>query len=459
MATRMLRWVLIHGRGVFDFHFISHQRLNTSQLHPDTPGDSNVNIISAANRKLLQQRGRHIFVNSDFGRKYKCVVKYAGSYRMEDWHFVECFSNYLFVRDVLPPNCLAIWRTIQDICRHYCRPLLPSQCTAADRDRMAKKLIEVGKAFDSPGFPHCLMTYNLHQLVCRLPVQEEQRGQVAPCLDYWMERLVRRFKEVIQGHVSSNPEKTFTNVTLVDFALSKQLALFPALLHMHRFVRPSQLDRNHENNQEGEAYDSADPLQLHRSQMLNKGKRPSRPQHEELVRLVLLHLRDSKPAGWPRGAQAAEQLVREALAANKPRHAWLFEAADLCGREIIRTAAGFKRGRRQNCWVLVEWVVGGVTTRHICLVNNLLKLEHPLGAAAGAEVLRLALCTVYLPMEKEGAAFVARHGQLSPDSDPSSGMYPVDLAIIRSKVVGCLPEAYQKGRMYFMRYYNISKTY
>jgi hypothetical protein len=422
------------------------------------PIDSNVNIISPENRKLMQKRGHHIFVNTDFGRKYKCVVKYSGSFRMEDWqHFVECFSDYLFVGDVVPANCLAIWRNIQDICRHYCRPLQPSQCTTAARDRMAQKIMEVAKALDSAGFPDCLMTYNLHQLVCRLPVQEQQRGQVAPCLDYWMERLVRRFKEIIQGHVSSNPEKTFTNVTLVEFALSKQLAMYPELISMHRFVRPSQLDRGRPgNNQDGEAYDIADPL--HRSQMLGKGKRPPRSQWDELVRLVLLHLKDAKPAGWPRTGQAAEQLVRDALAAKQPRHAWLFQGADVKGEEIIRTAAGFKRGRRQNCWVLVDWTVGGVKKPYICLVNKLLKLEHPLGAA-GAEVLRLALCTVHLPMEKAGAAFVARHGHISPDSDIQSRMYPVDLSIIRSKVVGCFPDGYRKGTMYFLQYYNVSKTY
>jgi hypothetical protein len=411
------------------------------------------NIISRQARKVIQQRGSHMLLTSDFGRPYKDVIKYMGSYRMEDWqHFVECFSVYLFAGDVLPANCKVIWQLIQDVSRHYCRPPSDEACSAAARAAVAQKMMAVAVAYETQGFPAKMLTFNLHQMICRLPVQEAERGPVAPCTDYWCERTIREVKEVVHGHVSKFPEKTYANAALLDFALAKQLALHPGLHAIHSKVRPSQSAPSAAQAGRPEI-DAGDPVT--RSQMLGTGAPLSRRAADlaELAELVAMHVEENMPRGWD-VARAAEEALA-ALSSLQPRRAWRYKSADRQGQDLIRLES--KSGGRQNCWVLVHWTTGdGAPEPYMCAVEQLLKVVHP--TADDAEVLRLAICRVYETQPKEEGMFVAKADELSVGPRHST-LYPVDVSSMDSKLVVSFPDGYGRGRILGKQFYNVSKTY
>jgi len=60
-----------------------------------------VGAMSSAGKKVAAQRAADVQLTSDFGRPYKDVTNYLGSFKMEDYlHFVETFSLYIFRGDV-----------------------------------------------------------------------------------------------------------------------------------------------------------------------------------------------------------------------------------------------------------------------------------------------------------------------------------------------------------------------
>ncbi len=79
-------------------------------------------IVKSRERQLIRSRSPFMGVTTDFGRKYKCVLKYHNSYRMEDFlHFVESFSYFIFLPGTLPEGLHRMWKFIQRFVNHYCR--------------------------------------------------------------------------------------------------------------------------------------------------------------------------------------------------------------------------------------------------------------------------------------------------------------------------------------------------
>lgn len=145
----------------------------------DKDGSHTATIISKAGRATIAGRAGHLMLSSEFGRQYRCLAKSHKSYRMEDWqHFLETYSLYIFKGDVLPGHCAKIWSNLQEVCRWYCRPKTADEFAPSARTRVAGLLFEVGLLLQSGGFPPNQMSANLHTLVCRLPMQEAERGQV-----------------------------------------------------------------------------------------------------------------------------------------------------------------------------------------------------------------------------------------------------------------------------------------
>lgn len=144
----------------------------------DKDGTRTPNIISRAGRAIIASRVGHLMLPSDFGRLYRCILKYLASYRMEDLqHLLETYSLYVF-KDVLPDTCARVWANLQEICKWYCRPKTADEFTEEARKRMAGLLYGVGVLLESGGFPPNLLSANLHTMVCRLPMQEAESGQV-----------------------------------------------------------------------------------------------------------------------------------------------------------------------------------------------------------------------------------------------------------------------------------------
>jgi hypothetical protein len=254
------------------------------------------------------------------------------------------------------------------------------------------------------------------------------------------------FKEYVHGHVSKAPEKTFTNMMLTEHAMSAQLAAHPDLHNMHRFVTPTP------KAPEGEEYDENEgPLA---SQLLGRGYAPSRAETTDIQLLIKQYIEEARPTGWD--VDQSTQLAHQAVNARSPRKVWMYKSADAKGQEIVRLESGYKGGKRQNCWVLARWHIDGAAepVSYVCLIKRLTKVQHP--TSSNAEVLRLAACTVYEHKPMVGRMHVADSASIS---HPANKLWPLDLSSIDCKVVGCFPNGYKKGIMYFLQYYNISKTF
>ena len=55
-------------------------------------------------------------------------------------------------------------------------------------------------------FPRRCCTFNLHILNCRLFEEESQRGPVLNDAEYWIERALQQFKEMMRYRLSRNAE-------------------------------------------------------------------------------------------------------------------------------------------------------------------------------------------------------------------------------------------------------------
>jgi hypothetical protein len=171
-------------------------------------------------------------VTTDFGRKYKCVLKYHNSYRMEDFlHFVESFSYFIFLPGTLPEGLHRMWKLIQRFVNHYCRGVSFTEPGGSfeSQSKLAADALREYAVLVEEKFPSKMCTYNLHMVVCRLPVQEQQRGSAAKDMEMVVERSMQYFKGRIGTHNTKDPEKIFAGDYLMEKALREVVKANPDL--------------------------------------------------------------------------------------------------------------------------------------------------------------------------------------------------------------------------------------
>lgn len=123
--------------------------------------------VPTAMRNVIEQRGRDLFVPSEFGRKYKNVLQYRGSYTMEDWlHFTLAFAPYLFGPGVLSPLLEKMWGYLVTAVEHYFHAVAGVSYTDAGSQRAADALLSYAKLVEQH-FGWNMCTFNLHIAVCR----------------------------------------------------------------------------------------------------------------------------------------------------------------------------------------------------------------------------------------------------------------------------------------------------
>lgn len=171
---------------------------------------------------------------------------------------------------------------------------------------------------------------------------------------------------------------------------------------------------------------------------------------------------DIGPAGWPTLEEFDDDNVAWAAAVADVVHAavqpdaecvHMYNMAAVRGEHLVRLEASFKNGARQNHWVQVSWEDDSQgRVPHVCAVQSLVRLQHP--SNPQATVLRVAGLRVYKPQPLEGGMMVAKGAAIDKD------LYPVALDGVDCKLVcACSPTAYKHGTMFFMPFFNISKSY
>ncbi|GAX86249.1 hypothetical protein CEUSTIGMA_g13661.t1 [Chlamydomonas eustigma] len=171
-------------------------------------------VVPHAQRTVITKRARDVVVSSDFGRPYKCIVHYKGSYTMEEWlHFVCTISSYIF-KDAFreQPVLQECWSLLVTVVGHYCRSG-DSAVFETESKLAAKALRDYANLIERQ----------------KLPRQEEAWGFASKDLEFVVERLVQDFKSKIGRRVCKDPEKSYVNNLMRSKALANFVRDIPSL--------------------------------------------------------------------------------------------------------------------------------------------------------------------------------------------------------------------------------------
>ncbi|EFJ46897.1 hypothetical protein VOLCADRAFT_92673 [Volvox carteri f. nagariensis] len=150
--------------------FVDYTLRSLKDIKPADP-DAKL-VMSREARQRVTARGQFLVVTSDFGRRYKCIMQYRKSYRMEDWlHFVETFSSYIFKGDVLPEALRALCWSLCSTVTHYFRLRPPDETREqflVAAKAAAYKLRAYTTRLEELEVPGYMFTVNLHICVCWL---------------------------------------------------------------------------------------------------------------------------------------------------------------------------------------------------------------------------------------------------------------------------------------------------
>ncbi|EFJ46331.1 hypothetical protein VOLCADRAFT_93154 [Volvox carteri f. nagariensis] len=223
--------------------FVDYTLRSLKDIKPADP-DAKL-VMSREARQRVAARGQFLVVTSDFGRRYKCIMQYRKSYRMEDWlHFVETFSSYIFKGDVLPEALRALCWSLCSTVTHYFRPRPPDETREqflVAAKAAACKLRAYMTRLEELEVLGYMFTVNLHICVCRLYDQECQLGSTAGFSEQPVERMMQQMKTQGGRMVSQAPEKHYTQWLCLMWASESLTEADPATGAKH--TTNQQLER------------------------------------------------------------------------------------------------------------------------------------------------------------------------------------------------------------------------
>lgn len=322
--------------------------------------DPGEDFIDSKGRKLMEARAKHIHVTSDFGRSYKCVLKYMNSYKLEDWfHFVETFSPYIF-RGVLPPKMQSLWACLVEVVTFFMRPSCCEDQASFEAacDAASNTLRVYANSLELAGFPASTFTYNMHMLVCRLGRQVQWRGSSAHELEFVVEREVQVFKRGMGRRVCIGPERTFANKRLAQSRLHFLGLDHPTLKTMEQHTASTKSVA-----QTGGAYDDGHEAEDvgHEGRykggavLVGKGKAVSHPGvRAKLYAHAEAYVSRVQPQGW--GILDVQTSAKRTKRQPGYTHSLLTYSRAECNEDFV-TALGLGAGdgTRVNHWVLVNY--------------------------------------------------------------------------------------------------------
>lgn len=79
------------------------------------------------------------------------------------------------------------------------------------------------------------MTPNLHLLMCQLREQWLRVGQTVDWYEYWVERIIKKFKQLVVNRATKEPEKVLTNALALEYKLR--------MYHAYVMTMPASVDK------------------------------------------------------------------------------------------------------------------------------------------------------------------------------------------------------------------------
>ncbi|EFJ51490.1 hypothetical protein VOLCADRAFT_87564 [Volvox carteri f. nagariensis] len=447
------------------------------------PESSTARFKGYAKGVTHSSRAKHIYLTSDFGRKYTCVINDRGTWRMEDYlHFTEAIAPYVFMQ-ALPPTLSECWKLLTATVQHYFRPFVADEngdgsVAAFQKTACAgwANLFQYAATIEQLGFPDYMFTINLHTCVCRLFDQEMARGSAAADADFVVERQMQAAKSATGRGVSRFPDKHFAVVECIRRAqrnvkegADASGVQLRSMQQLFMFFR--QADPLHPKCKSQSALDEHTDL-IGSSVPLQKDPLLAQEVKVAFERLVKdqAHALESVRS-WTCGRppynicwEALMPLVDPSAedATIEGQIATVASRAEWNGDIFFSTL--YKRpSARLSYWVLLAWRgLNDQVVPYIGMVKYFTNLPAmPRSSPRGSTtMLTLAIVDLFK------GSFV-NPAMVEVDMDralgrkPASGiwrwpLYAVPLELIDGKVIVAAPQGMLKGKMYFTRYYSTS---
>ena len=189
-------------------------------------------VITGAMRRVMMGRGAHMVMTNDLNRPYRDIVQKRGNWTMEDWmRWTECYSVYVLHKhdgvDVMPKvtkdgqiyDLGAMWGSLRTSLLHYMH-YDPEDFSDEACDKAIRGLRAFARDAEAV-FGHCMCTYNLHVLCCRLREQERARGHVSFSYEFWVERGIQLVKSDVKFRTTQCPELLFVSSYLGGLTLAQ----------------------------------------------------------------------------------------------------------------------------------------------------------------------------------------------------------------------------------------------
>jgi hypothetical protein len=405
-------------------------------------------IFDYEQRRLMSSRASHVRVTSDFGRKYKCVVQYWQSYKMEDWlHFLEVFALYIF-KGVLGLEIKEMWDCLVIVGDTFFRPCA-ANLNRVEYEALVRKgadsLRRYANLLEKYEFPANMFTYNLHILVCRLLPQSLTRGHPARELEFVVEREVQEFKRGMGRRVCQNPEKTFANNMILLKRLRQLRASSEVPLKSVKEYLPltERLDPAYDTTTycfpgvEGSAY-AAGAVLLGKGQSLSTRHSDRDVYIASASRHVQQLQRTKKSTAW-----TAEDVQSAFDTLTGADGVMLYKRAE-CNEDHVTSRHAAPHSSRVNHWVMVNYASPGNKVQpYIALVEVFLRIPFPRKTNPPVPALRLVVCHLYAARVEASQHSVLYHANLDGESHVS---YSVPIEDIDGKLVAFIPP---EGRVYY----------
>lgn len=381
-------------------------------------------MIPHSKRRIMRQRGANMILTGDQGRPYRCILKYRGSWHLDDWlAWLETYSLHVVGTDILEQRMQHMWELLRKSLLHYFRlhvvgddPTGPgSSFSPAARKAAARQLRQFATLAEQNGLVQ-LCTYNLHILVCRLEKQEQYRGHAAKDLELWVERSVQQLKSNVKYRTTMWPEKLFVLSMLTDDALSR--------LRAKRLIEGSNPLRTFDELVPAyRAKPLAGPLvdeggdPVTKSQLLGKGAELKGDREAQVRALLGSFIHREQPHGWNRQRDPAAAALL------------MYTAAHKAGDEILQSRAHAAAQTRCSYMVRLRFKDdhGGGDSVHAAEVQYYVRATKVV-AHQPVRTLRLAVCRVWRALERNGLLVVST-------ATPRFKLTAVDLNSIDSKVI------------------------
>ena len=187
--------------------------------------------IPNADRKKMSSRAKYLVLTSDMGRPYTDIVRYKGTWVMENWlHWAETFCPVI-AHDVLKESCpqaFDAWMHLRRAFLHYlCSHEWYDHLDARQKEKArveAKVSMRTYAEFVESKLGIQFCTINLRMLTVHSYEQEIQTGPIKHTLEFWVERAIQRYKKWVKDRVVLQPDIFLGNCYLLECALNDAAA-------------------------------------------------------------------------------------------------------------------------------------------------------------------------------------------------------------------------------------------